>query len=1150
MNRIIFAMVLCVSLLLSAASAEDIVMGEDISVIPMDIDMIEEPSAEDETVFDAEVQSDDEEYTDVTCMLDRTSAVLCPGDDGIRLNVLFSDDANVNTDGTAREVLFTSSNMKCVTVDSDGALHGIAQGSSTITAQCAFEGKTQVLKCSVKVLKAPKSVSISPSKAVLTLGKAEQGTFKLKFASGYGASCAFSSSDESVAVVDAYGTVTALKKGCVTITAVPFKGKPASAVLTVYASASEIQMDTDALTLGQGMKHTMKYTLPEYEQDTIEWTSSDESIAAVSKDGIITAIGTGVCTICAKASDSGVSAECFVTVEPGPDALLLSDQEIRLGKGNIIDLFACGILRMEPEAALTQLTYKSSNKSIVTVRADGCIKGVKAGKAVITVSAANGISCKLRVTVSSYPKSVKLTPSSLRLGIDMTEKLKVSFNSKAYSRTMFSSDAPEIVSVDPETGVLTALKEGTAVITCACVSGSAKAVCRVSVLGIPESIDVEEPVVNGYAGKSGLVVAGTYPEGTMCGFRYEVIEGAEYVAVDAFTGELILLSEGSAKVRVTADNNPDAMCDCLINVCPAPEDIQIDCDTVTIGRGNTFQLAEMISYLPANAQTELSFKSSASSYVSVSTTGKVKGEKTGSAFITIRTANGIEKKINVKVLGYPTEMKLSKTQLKLSEGTSDQLSVSFGKGTGSLYRFETSDSGIAAVDPATGMINALQAGNCVISCVCVSGTMKAACKLTVLPEPTEITIEPDSSVIGVGDSVALKALLNNESNGTYVFESLTPDLAVIDAETGRVRCLAEGTARIRAVSYNGLSAEAEVMIIKAPDKVRVLDLQGEDDRYCLDLRRGEEFALHFDTGEYSSISTSFDSSDRSIVDVDENGVIKALRSGTAVITVKHYNGCEAAIEVSSLKWTETMGQFMISHAMGGIGGYAYTNCLEAFNENYAEGHRVFEVDFSYTKDGVPVLWHDWGRQVSSKTKAGVVPTLQQFMNVKIKDKYTPLQLRDLIKLMIRYPDIMVITDSKDDSITGTRRFINDLLKTCSDLNASKVLGRFIIQVYSEKMFETVESIYHFDSYIYTVYKQFAGQQPTRSQMLNVIKFCADNGIDMLTMPYSRWKDVFMEDLREYDVDVALHTVNSASDAKKFLAVGVKAIYTDTLSPIK
>lgn len=58
-------------------------------------------------------------------------------------------------------------------------------------------------------------------------------------------------------------------------------------------------------------------------------------------------------------------------------------------------------------------------------------------------------------------------------------------------------------------------------------------------------------------------------------------------------------------------------------------------------------------------------------------------------------------------------------------------------------------------------------------------------------------------------------------------------------------------------------------------------------------------------------------------------------------------------------WTQNR---VIAHALGGIGGDTYTNCLEALTLSYEEGARLFEVDLDLTSDmpPVPIACHDEG----------------------------------------------------------------------------------------------------------------------------------------------------------------------------------------------
>ena len=74
-----------------------------------------------------------------------------------------------------------------------------------------------------------------------------------------------------------------------------------------------------------------------------------------------------------------------------------------------------------------------------------------------------------------------------------------------------------------------------------------------------------------------------------------------------------------------------------------------------------------------------------------------------------------------------------------------------------------------------------------------------------------------------------------------------------------------------------------------------------------------------------------------VATVDENGLVTARAWGRATITAATPNKKTATFTLIVRKpYTKP---FMISHAMGGIDGNNYTNCLEAFQENYAEGHR-------------------------------------------------------------------------------------------------------------------------------------------------------------------------------------------------------------------
>ena len=97
--------------------------------------------------------------------------------------------------------------------------------------------------------------------------------------------------------------------------------KPTTVVYTVKDAvsesipATEISLNSDTLTLTEGNTATLTVTLtPADTTDKVVWSSSNEDIATVDENGVVTAVAEGTATITAKANDT-VSATCTVTVE-------------------------------------------------------------------------------------------------------------------------------------------------------------------------------------------------------------------------------------------------------------------------------------------------------------------------------------------------------------------------------------------------------------------------------------------------------------------------------------------------------------------------------------------------------------------------------------------------------------------------------------------------------------------------------------------------------------------------------------------------------------------------------------------------------------------------------------------------------------------
>lgn len=241
------------------------------------------------------------------------------------------------------------------------------------------------------------------------------------------------------------------------------------------------------------------------------------------------------------------------------------------------------------------------------------------------------------------------------------------------------------------------------------------------------------------------------------------------------------------------------------------------------------------------------------------------------------------------------------------------------------------------------------------------------------------------------------------------------------------------------------------------------------------------------------------------------------------------------------EWTQK--HRLIAHAMGEIGGKTYTNSLEAFNQNYKKGFRVFEVDLILTADNYLVARHDWTadlykmlEQQDPTGKSGKPLTLEEFKSMKINQYYTPVDFVQIVKLMQKYEDLYIVTDTKEIS----NNVISNLVDTVKKINP-RILDRVVIQIYNERDLQTVKSIYDFKSIIYTLYMTNASDK-------SVVDFARKNGIGVITMADSRFSWRFVDKLTSLGIVSYVHTINSLEKAQELQRRGVYGFYTDSLLP--
>lgn len=115
----------------------------------------------------------------------------------------------------------------------------------------------------------------------------------------------------------------------------------------------------------------------------------------------------------------------------------------------------------------------------------------------------------------------------------------------------------------------------------------------------------------------------------------------------------------------------------------------------------------------------------------------------------------------------------------------------------------------------------------------------------------------------------------------------------------------------------------------------------------------------------------------------------------------------------------------IAHAGGAVDGEVYTNTLEALDQNYAKGFRLFELDIVRTSDGEYVAAHDWftwRRQSGYKGQPPV--SRQEFLEMDILGTYTPLDMDRINDWFASHPDAILVTDKVNFPTEFASQFVD------------------------------------------------------------------------------------------------------------------------------
>lgn len=171
---------------------------------------------------------------------------------------------------------------------------------------------------------------------------------------------------------------------------------------TIPVSSITLDKSEASLTIGETLQLTATLLPEEATDKSVTWSSSDEKVATVTAEGLVTAVGIGKAVITATTNDgTSLSATCEITVLPvyvTSVTLNYTEYAIETTKTKTLQLTSTVL----PDNATDKsLTWKTSDDTVATVSDTGLVTIWKAGYALITAKANDGSGCEAECIITA-----------------------------------------------------------------------------------------------------------------------------------------------------------------------------------------------------------------------------------------------------------------------------------------------------------------------------------------------------------------------------------------------------------------------------------------------------------------------------------------------------------------------------------------------------------------------------------------------------------------------------------------------------------------------------------------------------------------------------------------------------------------------------
>ena len=255
------------------------------------------------------------------------------------------------------------------------------------------------------------SITLSKSEINLNVGEGDISMVTMLPATAEDKSEKWTSSDTSIAEVNFEGWISAISEGVCTVTVQSVSNPKVKGEIKVTVTdpkkVRSIKLSKNEVTIPVGKSDISMVTMSPNNADNKGeiWISSDENIATVSDEGLITGQAPGKCTVTViSKSNPDVKADIKVKVI-GPkqaESIKLSDYELNILTGTLGISY---VTTLPSSADPIPEEWTSSDPEIANVDKFGNIYGVSEGVCTVTVTSKDDpdIKAEIKVTVHNRP---------------------------------------------------------------------------------------------------------------------------------------------------------------------------------------------------------------------------------------------------------------------------------------------------------------------------------------------------------------------------------------------------------------------------------------------------------------------------------------------------------------------------------------------------------------------------------------------------------------------------------------------------------------------------------------------------------------------------------------------------------------------------